>query len=120
MPQKSLEQSPFLAKLIEEMERSEITDDEAHFEPSSTLTPEKFHTLARIDGMIENGGKRHSARDLYQKLLDFIGECWKKNPENPQVDIETLRARFPACIRDIVKEIVEGTILPARPLEETQ
>ena len=122
MPQKSSEQptSPFLAELIELMERNEIEDGEIYSEPSDSLTPEKFHTLARIGGMIRTEEGHLSARDLYQRLLDFIGECWQKDPERPQVDIEILKTRFPESIRAIVKEIVEGTIIPARPLGETQ
>ena len=105
MPPKSSEKSPqpISPILIELMERAETADDEAHSELSDNLTPEKLHTLARIGGMIENGEKRHSARELVQRLIAYAVHCWEKNPEKPQDDQEAL-AELPEFAKPLAIE----------------
>lgn len=119
MPRESTEQpSAFIPSiLIELMKRSEMEDNETPPEQSPRTT-EEFHMQARFKRRIAHEGEHYDADNLYRKTMDFIIRCWQNNPENPQIDLEALKTRFPEFIRPLVEEIFKGSTFPIRPSKE--
>ncbi len=79
-------------------------------EKPSRLTSEELHTSARFDEIIENEGKRHSAKELSQRLIAYAVHCWNKNKEKPQDDPEAL-AELPEFAQPLAIETRKAIVL---------